>query len=427
MEAKLIVVVMFVCAVCHGIKANLQTPMIVNTSITNTGCGSTKLCVSSAPNCDPSGNSSCFFSSIQVNNQTASIELSGTTSGYVALGLTASNQSEGGAVVFICGNSNTVNSTFFFNTATLNGTMLTSANVSTVNSVQGALRQNQSLVQCTFNTTTNLTINNSSNLIISNTSTFYITIMNGSSNGTTLNNATVVFNYSAPLVLTNSTVNVVSSTYTVQSPLNISRNGCGSLKMCLSTPSACEPAGSGCTFMSSKVNNQTIFFELSGRTSGYVALGLTKQNSTYVFVCGNNYNSSSNSSSFFFQTATQNGTVLTPASVSNVYYYQGEVTQTKSFIQCIFNITTNASDNVYNITIFSGTTNGTQMGTATTLLATRVGLDLSNSSAPLILITQNPQTNPANGCNSVVSLWTHVLAVLLSAMSLHFVTSHSIN
>lgn len=50
--------------------------------------------MSSAPNCDPSGNSSCFFSSIQVNNQTASIELSGTTSGYVALGLTASNQSE---------------------------------------------------------------------------------------------------------------------------------------------------------------------------------------------------------------------------------------------------------------------------------------------------------------------------------------------
>ncbi|XP_053484623.1 putative ferric-chelate reductase 1 [Ictalurus furcatus] len=424
MEAKLIVVVMFVCAVCHGVKANLPTPVIVNTSITNTGCGSTKLCVSSAPNCDPSGNSSCFFSSIQVNNQTASIELSGTTSGYVALGLTASNQSEGGAVVFICGNSNnTVNSTFFFNTATLNGTMLTSANVSTVHTVQGALKQNQSLVQCTFSTTTNLTINNSSNLIISNTSTSYITIMNGSSNGTMLNNANVVFNYSAPLILTNSTVNVVSSTYTVQSPLNISRNGCGSLKMCLSKPSACEPAGSSCTFMSSKVNNQTIFFELSGRTSGYVALGLTKQNSTYVFVCGNNYNSSS----FFFQTATQNGTVLTPASVPTVYYYQGEVTQNQSFIQCIFNITTNAGDTVYNITILNGTTNGTQMGTATTLLATRVGLDLSNSSAPLILTTQSPQTNPANGCNSVVSLWTHVLAVLLSAMSLHFVTLHSIN
>ncbi|KAI5612526.1 mucin-5AC-like isoform X5, partial [Silurus asotus] len=87
--------------------------------------------------------------------------------------------------------------------------------------------------------------------------------------------------------------------------LNFSRTGCGSSKLCLLNQPSCTPTASGCFFASSRMVNQTFLFELSGSTSGYVALGLTKQGSTYVFVCGNN----TGNNSFFFQTATRNGTM----------------------------------------------------------------------------------------------------------------------
>lgn len=62
-------------------------------NITRTTCGSSKLCVSSPDACNPAGNSSCFFSSTQFNNSALTVEITGTTSGYVALGLTpATNQ-----------------------------------------------------------------------------------------------------------------------------------------------------------------------------------------------------------------------------------------------------------------------------------------------------------------------------------------------
>lgn len=57
------------------------------TSITRSGCGVSKLCVSAPSNCDPAGTSSCFFSSVQVKGQSFFVELSGKTAGYVALGL----------------------------------------------------------------------------------------------------------------------------------------------------------------------------------------------------------------------------------------------------------------------------------------------------------------------------------------------------
>lgn len=56
---------------------------------------------------------------------------------------------------------------------------------SSVYSVQGVStnKQNQSLVQCTFNTTANLTVNSATTLTISTTMTPYITIMTGNMNG----------------------------------------------------------------------------------------------------------------------------------------------------------------------------------------------------------------------------------------------------
>ncbi|KAK3567792.1 hypothetical protein QTP86_026454 [Hemibagrus guttatus] len=330
MEAKLIVAVIFVCAVCYGTKADVPKPTLLQTNITS--CGSSILCWSSPSSCNPSINSSCLFSSFQLNNQTASIELSGWNSGYIALGLSGTNQSQAGDVVFVCGNNNTTltNGTFFFDTATQNNSWWTSTNVSSIYTVQGAVNQNQSqsLIQCAFNFTANLLINSTSNLTLNNATTIYFTFMSGSTNGTTLGNATTTSKFSVQLNSTNSNMNSPSSsTVSTGSALNITRDGCGTSKMCVSTSSTCNLTGnSSCFFASSKLSNQAFIFELSGTTSGYVALGLTKQ--------------------------------------TTVYSVQGAVTQNQSVIQCTFNtsttfnISTRAADNSYSVSIFTGSTNG---------------------------------------------------------------------
>ncbi|KAG7329838.1 hypothetical protein KOW79_006060 [Hemibagrus wyckioides] len=374
--------------------ANPMSNIPQNTlNITRNGCGSTKLCVSSESGCNLTGNSSCFFSSIQVKNQTFSIELSGTTTGYVALGLAKQNTT----FVFICGNNN---NSFFFQTATQNNTNLTTANVTTVYNSQGVVAQNQTLIQCIFNTSTSFNISTKADDTMYN-----VTIMNGTTNGTDLGPAATVFNSSGTLDLANPMSNVPQNTVL----LNITRNGCGSTKLCVSNESSCNLTGnSSCFFSSFQVKNQTFSIELSGTTTGYVALGLTKQNTTFVFICGNNSNS------FFFQTATQNNTNLTTANVTTVYNSQGVVAQNQTLIQCIFNtstsfnISTKADDTMYNVTIMNGTTNGTQLGPLSVRFNSGKEVDLSVTSTP-----------SSNSSNAITNLCTNVLAVLLSALILY--------
>lgn len=68
-------------------------------NITGAGCGVTKLCVELPDHCDPAENQTCLFMSGIANPPMASgdtnltIELSGQSSGYIALGLVA-NASE---------------------------------------------------------------------------------------------------------------------------------------------------------------------------------------------------------------------------------------------------------------------------------------------------------------------------------------------
>ncbi|KAM9500591.1 uncharacterized protein Hap1MRO34_004276 [Clarias gariepinus] len=574
MESRLIVVVVFVCAVCHLTGAQLFPVTALNTNITNTKCGTSKLCVSSVTGCDPAGNSSCYFSSTQVSNGVLTVEISGTTSGYVALGLTPTTSQTQiltqGPVVFVCGNNN---SAAFFETANLSSSVLTPTSVNiNIGNVYGSVTENQSLnqslIQCTFNINLNstflnntfrksslvtllnstvlnsdllnstpLTLLNStllnstllnsspfnstilpflnSNVVIStlvnstllalvnsnqlnssvltssllsllnfvtlnsndlsstlftvfsstplnsdlrpflnnnlfnstllNSSStqstllnilsfffqnspfstfplltllnstllsvpaqlpFNITILNGTTKGTQLGNASTVFTSSGPLDLANPRSNVPV-------PLNITRNGCSSTKLCLSSASNCDPAGNGsCFFTSVRLTNQAFFFELSGTTSGYVALALTKNGVTYVFACGNNSNT------FFFQTDTQNGTTLTPANVMTVYNNVGVVLQNQTLIQCLFNTTTNFTTNIspktatttYKVTILNGTTSGTQLGPANVLYDSQTALDLT---------VTNPQ---ASRCSTLItSFCTNVLAVLLSALTLHLV------
>lgn len=51
-----------------------------------------KLCIQTPDNCDPAGNSSCFFGSVAAapNGTELMFQLSGNSTGYIALGLTAS-------------------------------------------------------------------------------------------------------------------------------------------------------------------------------------------------------------------------------------------------------------------------------------------------------------------------------------------------
>jgi len=64
--------------------------------------------------------------------------------------------------------------------------------------------------------------------------------------------------------------------------VNITRTGCGVTKLCVETPDNCDPTGnSSCLFGSVTAgtpmppNGVNMSFELSGESAGYIALGLT--------------------------------------------------------------------------------------------------------------------------------------------------------
>ncbi|PWA19160.1 hypothetical protein CCH79_00019262 [Gambusia affinis] len=57
---------------------------------------------------------------------------------------------------------------------------------------------------------------------------------------------------------------------------SISRQECGTSKLCAAEPSKCDPASGTCYFLSAKQQSgQTYNFELSGQTDGYIAAGLS--------------------------------------------------------------------------------------------------------------------------------------------------------
>ncbi|XP_078119527.1 putative ferric-chelate reductase 1 [Sander vitreus] len=104
--------------------------------------------------------------------------------------------------------------------------------------------------------------------------------------------------------------------------VNISHNGCGVTKLCVRTPGNCDPTGNTSCLFASVIsstpiapNGYEMSFQLRGDSMGYIALGLTVNASvgtTMLFICTEN---STNNGSFFFQAMDQNNTngVLTPA------------------------------------------------------------------------------------------------------------------
>ncbi|KAF7706011.1 hypothetical protein HF521_019265 [Silurus meridionalis] len=401
MEARFVVLLVLLCAVGHFTEAQILPSSALNSNITRTGCGSSKLCVSNPFKCTPSTTSSCFFSSTQLTNAVLTVELTGLVTGYVALGLNPSNnetQQLMGPVVFVCGNNN---SNFFFETANQSGPVLTPNVVTTnVTSVQGSITGN--LIQCTFNISFNSTL-----LTAAGQLPYNVSIFNGTTNGTALGNATTVFQSFKFLNLANAMSNIPAA-----ATFNINRTGCGVSKLCIATGPNCDPSvSSSCFFTSIQATSQNFLFELSGTTSGFVALGLTQQGSNVVFVCANN--NSFNNIEYFFLPATKVGKRLLPVNVDTVYSNQGVVSENKSLIQCIFNTSSSFSnvsikaDSVFTVTLMNGSTSGSTLGDPDTQLELRV--DISNVTA----------LNNSN--RHVISLWTSVLVLLISALTLRFI------
>ncbi|XP_076829613.1 putative ferric-chelate reductase 1 [Brachyhypopomus gauderio] len=203
MEIKVLMVAVVIASAVSYTAGQLPSPTSLNTTITNSGCGTSKMCVAQPSNCIPAGNSSCYFASSTVSsNSTIFFELSGTTSGFVALGL-ATNQSQGPTIVFVCANNN---NSFVFQTASFTNSTagFSLINVTSVLSVQGAVNVSQS-IQCTFNTTTNLTNTGS-------TFSYYMSIYNGNFSGSQPGVPAVVYSSNTTLNLANPSSNQSNST-----------------------------------------------------------------------------------------------------------------------------------------------------------------------------------------------------------------------
>ncbi|MEQ2315961.1 hypothetical protein AMECASPLE_027774 [Ameca splendens] len=100
-------------------------PVFSQVAITRAGCGTTKFCLDKPNECNPAANTTpCLFGSGKAtafNNPTGidlTFELSGNSTGYIALGLTQ-NVSVDPIMLFICGQNSSSNGTFFFTTMTL--------------------------------------------------------------------------------------------------------------------------------------------------------------------------------------------------------------------------------------------------------------------------------------------------------------------
>ncbi|XP_069575436.1 putative ferric-chelate reductase 1 [Brachyistius frenatus] len=207
--------------------------------------------------------------------------------------------------------------------------------------------------------------------------------------------------------------------FDVNGTVLINRTGCGVSKFCLETPADCNPAeNSTCLFGSALAgitmapSGLELALQISGNSSGYIALGLTPdatQGITQLFVCIQN---SSDEGSFSFRTVDRNNTSngLTP-SETRVREIRGTVTG--DIIRCEFNVTNvnisnisvRMSQDTFNIILGSGPLDGANLGKFTVAL-TSPPLNISN-------LVNNTTVNTAGS-----ALQSHAVLLLLSLITL---------
>ncbi|XP_021165906.2 putative ferric-chelate reductase 1 [Fundulus heteroclitus] len=209
----------------------------------------------------------------------------------------------------------------------------------------------------------------------------------------------------------------------VLSQVNITRTGCGMSKFCLEEPQACDPASNAtCLFGSLKPtalnvpNGLDVSFELSGNSSGYIAVGLTQDlsmGSTMLFICGNN-------GTFFTASMTSNNTnpneplgmlMMNMTDIANST--EGEN------IKCTFNVaglnatssqTRAAADSTFFVVIGSGMITGDRLGPFTSARNSSA-IDLS-----AFLPNSTNTTTPSSGANH--PLYSNAVLPLLSFLTL---------
>ncbi|XP_015247055.1 PREDICTED: putative ferric-chelate reductase 1 isoform X2 [Cyprinodon variegatus] len=225
----------------------------------------------------------------------------------------------------------------------------------------------------------------------------------GNMNNTQAENTTV--STQAPPLVTNTSVAPLQGT--------ITRNDCGTGKLCADRPTDCDPStGDNCFFLSAKErSSQTFDFELSGQSDGYIAAGLsTAENqagSHRAYICANN-----NGSVRFFTATIDNFELNTTASLDSSNE-RGSFASGK--IQCTFTAelpdTSARAEASYSLSVSTGSFNASSLafGRATfAILTSRVNL-----SDPSANITNLLTTNTTNASAHPVTATLSFLPALM--------------
>ncbi|KAL7855393.1 hypothetical protein AOLI_G00189970 [Acnodon oligacanthus] len=159
MEAKWIFPFMPVAVAFIVLRAE-TTAAASNISISYQGCNQNKTCLSTPDKCDPAASDSCFFLSagLPLNSTNITFELSGQSSGYIAVAFSVNSQMD----IYACdGGVKLMHTTLSIGSSSSLGNLSTEALVT--NSVNG------STIQCMFTLSgLNVLIVNNSQLNISN-------------------------------------------------------------------------------------------------------------------------------------------------------------------------------------------------------------------------------------------------------------------
>nr|XP_057934657.1 uncharacterized protein LOC131132758 [Doryrhamphus excisus] len=348
-------------------------------NINRDGCGDTKLCVESPDDCDPQVDTSCLFTSLNTMTDmdsgfNLSVELSGNSPGFIAMGLTQ-DANEGITTLYVCGINSSNDNAFFFLTLDRNNA---DGNLTESDQVVSDLcyAVNDTSIQCTF------TIENANSVTTREASDGSVgNVLLG--NGSLENGEVTTFE---PTVTTEP-LNFTNPNGSITPPmmLNINRDGCGTTILCLETPDDCNPeTDEDCLFTSIDATDTDPLMatiRLSGNSSGYVGFGLTEnatEGTTLLFACAQNM---TGNGTFFFSVLIRNNTdgtfIEDDREVTNVGVVNG------TSIDCEFNFINLEPRQIVNETVSTvllgiGNVTGDVLGPFEILLDSLVNLTDAN-------------------------------------------------
>ncbi|XP_077581343.1 uncharacterized protein LOC144202179 [Stigmatopora nigra] len=331
-------------------------------SVTRVGCNEEILCLETPEDCNPVNNQTCLFASLDASSSLPEFNLTVRLSGNfsdnsrgIALGLTQNFMKEN-TVLYVCGRNSTGG--FFFKTMTRfpNNTVVSND----MNAVLARYVLGENISQCEF-TIVNVDTRNKGEMRDGNTAIVVL--------GTVVVNDSTVESFTDELM--GGRVNLTNAAGTI-SPKDINNADCRNTKLCIETPTDCDPQTNNCLFSSlqTTVANEifNITVELDGDSNGssYIALGLTQsgmEDSTYIYLCGRN------GSAFVFQTLVRNN-----SNGGSLRQIDQEVMDVCSFvndvsIQCTFTIVnlntsmmTRESSPMFRVEVGDGAIEGGEIG-----------------------------------------------------------------